>query len=60
MFQMFPPEQQLQAAHLEAHDAGQAAEVPDGGVRHGQVVGRHRGLPTGVAAQRRSCGDQDT
>lgn len=34
--------------YLERHDARHAAEVPDGGVRHGQVVRRNRVLPTVV------------
>lgn len=37
--------------YLENHDTGECAEVPDGGVRHGQVVGRYCVFPTTITIQ---------
>lgn len=41
--------------YLESHHARHRAEVPDGGIRHGQVVRRNRQLTTTVAFQTSTC-----
>lgn len=43
--------------YLEAQHAGQGAEVPDGAVGHGQVVGWDLACLTVVTWQKGTCGN---
>lgn len=44
--------------YLKSHDTREGAEVPDGGVGHGQVVGRHRVFTTTVTIQASAWGGE--